>query len=170
MGYVDYEFSPFAREDSFAVLPWCGIYRVKNLENGKYYIGQTRKSFHERWKSEIKDAKYKGKYWSSLSKFEDILCTMADDTANKYIKISDTEAKFGHLHFKKLQEWHNMFTKKELNTHESRAIDFFDSCLNGYNGNWGPHPCFRAYLISVGQERLARSIDRPRTLTADTFR
>lgn len=132
------------------VLPWCGIYRVKNLENGKYYIGQTRRSFHERWKEEIREAPYKRKYGYSLNKFEDILCTMVDDTSNKYIEISDTEAKFGHLHFKKLQEWHNMFTKKDLNIHESRAIDFFDSHLNGYNGNWGPYPCLRATLISCG--------------------
>lgn len=32
----------------------CGIYKITNKENGKVYIGQTRQSFKERWRTHLK--------------------------------------------------------------------------------------------------------------------
>ena len=120
------------------ILPWCGIYKVVNLDNGKRYIGQTTRTFHIRWKEEIREALYIRKKWVPngyrLSKFAHELCKVADDPNSRYIKISDTEAQFGYLHFKKIQEWYNVLTKNELLSNESNTIKFHDSYNNGYNG------------------------------------
>lgn len=43
----------------------CGIYQITNLINGHIYIGQTRRSFVERWREHIKAAQYTNNedYW-----------------------------------------------------------------------------------------------------------
>lgn len=118
------------RTDENKILPWCGIYKIVNLHNGKRYIGQTTRSFHKRWKEEIREALYTRSESQKLAK---IICAVADIASNKYIEISDTEAQFGCLHFKKIQEWHNALTKEELIRYESNTIKYWDSYNNGYN-------------------------------------
>jgi len=122
--------------DENKILPWCGIYTVVNVHNGKRYIGQTTRSFHERWKEEINEVKFRKKYGvknCNMSKFNHIIGTILDDSDNKYIKISNTEAYFGCLHFKRIQEWCNTLTKEELFKNEHKCIEYWDSYNNGYN-------------------------------------
>jgi len=55
------------------ILPWCGIYMVVNLDNGKHYIGQTKRSFDKRWREEVRDApKVISKYHTN--KFTNCIC------------------------------------------------------------------------------------------------
>ena len=122
------------KENETEILPWCGIYRVVNLNNNKRYIGQTTRTFHKRWKEEIREALYCRKNWGSMNKLATEICTIADEPSNKYIRKSNTEAQFGYLHFKGIQEWHNEVTKEELLRYESNTIKYWDSYHNGYNG------------------------------------
>ena len=32
----------------------CGIYKITNINNGKVYVGQTRQSFNDRWRSHVR--------------------------------------------------------------------------------------------------------------------
>lgn len=32
----------------------CGIYKITNIENGRVYIGQTKQSFNDRWRSHVR--------------------------------------------------------------------------------------------------------------------
>jgi hypothetical protein len=119
------------------ILPWCGIYMVINLDNGKYYIGQTKRSFNKRWREEVRDApKVISKYHTN--KFANAICKLMKlDPDAKYIKISDTEAHFGYFHFEKIDEWYNKLTQRELDNYEVDTIKYFDSYNTGYNSNLG---------------------------------
>ena len=119
------------------ILPWCGIYMVVNLDNGKHYIGQTKRSFDKRWREEVQGALKVTSKWHTC-KFANAICkSMKLDPYAKYVKISDTEAHFGYFHFEKIDEWYNELTQRELDKYEIDTIKYFDSYNTGYNSTMG---------------------------------
>jgi len=126
-----------ANENENEILPWCGIYMVVNLDNGKHYIGQTKRSFDKRWREEVQGALKVTSKWHTC-KFANAICkSMKLDPYAKYVKISDTEAHFGYFHFEKIDEWYNELTQRELDNYEIDTIKYFDSYNTGYNSTMG---------------------------------
>jgi len=84
------------------------VYLVKNVIDGKVYVGQTRKSAHERWRQHVR-------------------CKKADCP-----KLHNAIGKYGPEKFT-VEEFCYCFDKESLDKSEIDAILAFDSINSGYN-------------------------------------
>lgn len=93
----------------------CGIYKITNLLNGKVYIGQTKQTFNDRWRSHVRRG-----------------LKAEPGTANK-LYTAMWEDGVENFTFEILLEC----KPEELNAKEKYFIEFFKSQEWGYNGNGG---------------------------------
>ena len=103
------------------------IYYIHNIENDKYYIGQTTRGFNKRYP-------YKGKGIKRVYK-----TLKKDEERGKHISkslLKDIE-KFGYKAFKINKIVDVAFSKEELDDKEEFYIQKFNSIKNGYNFNHG---------------------------------
>ena len=93
----------------------CGIYKITNLENGRCYIGQTRQTFKERWRTHLKRG-----VKAEPGTQNKLYGAMWQDGAENFT-------------FEVLSECQ----PEELNTKEKEFIAFYHADTWGYNGNKG---------------------------------
>lgn len=93
----------------------CGIYKITNLISGKVYIGQTKQTFGDRWRSHVRRG-----------------LKAEPGTANK-LYTAMWEDGVENFTFEVLLEC----KPEELNAKEKYFIEFFKSQEWGYNGNGG---------------------------------
>lgn len=92
-----------------------GIYKITNLEDGRIYIGQTRQTFKDRWKSHVKRG-----------------VRAEAGTANK-LYTAMWEDGVENFTFEVLSECE----ANELNQKEKEFIEFYHANTWGYNSNKG---------------------------------
>lgn len=93
----------------------CGIYKITNIINGKTYIGQTRQSFNDRWRSHVRRG------------------LRAEPTTNNKLYTAMWEDGVENFTFEILLQC----PPEELNEKEKYFIEFFKAQEWGYNGNGG---------------------------------
>lgn len=93
----------------------CGIYKITNIINGKTYIGQTRQSFNDRWRSHVRRG------------------LRAESTTNNKLYTAMWEDGVENFSFEILLQC----PPEELNEKEKYFIEFFKAQEWGYNGNGG---------------------------------
>lgn len=92
-----------------------GIYKITNLQDGRVYIGQTRQTFKDRWKSHVKRG-----------------VRAETGTANK-LYAAMWEDGVENFTFEVLSECET----NELNQKEKEFIEFYHANTWGYNSNKG---------------------------------
>jgi len=100
-----------------------GIYRIKNLETGAMYIGQTAQTFARRW----------GKHRSALKTG----CHDNDHLQRSYDKHGKDAFEFKVLEVIPQGDMSNQEFSDYLNEREIRLIDKLDAFENGYNMSEG---------------------------------
>lgn len=93
----------------------CGIYKITNLKNQKSYIGQTRQSFKERWRTHVKRG------------------LRAEPTTNNKLYSSMWEDGVENFTFEIICQC----SPEELNEQEKRYIAFYNALEWGYNSTGG---------------------------------
>lgn len=93
----------------------CGIYKITNLINGKVYIGQTKQSFNDRWRTHIRRG------------------LKAEPGTNNKLYTAMWEEGVENFSFEVLLECR----PEELNEKERYFIQFFKSQEWGYNSTGG---------------------------------
>lgn len=93
----------------------CGIYKITNLINGKVYIGQTKQSFNDRWRTHIRRG------------------LKAEPGTNNKLYTAMWEEGVENFSFEVLLEC----KPEELNEKERYFIQFFKAQEWGYNSTGG---------------------------------
>ena len=96
------------------------IYKITNLDNNKFYIGQTKESPTTRFKRHLrKSTKEFNKFYTDI-----------DDLRLKY--------KDNYINYLSLQVLHSNIPINQLNYHEEFYINSLGSCIIGLNSYSGP--------------------------------
>ena len=101
------------------------IYKIENLVNGKIYIGQTTRSFNERY-----NAKGKGieRVYGYL-----LGCERYGDSHNVYLLKSIR--KYGFINFEVEEVFDIAYDRKELDEKEKYWIKYYNACDPNYGYN-----------------------------------
>lgn len=123
------------KEDN-EILSYAAIYLVVNLRNGKRYVGQTKQNPpHKRWRPECYPNPEETYHFANA-----MLKVRKEIPDVKFKYVSDTKAEFGYFRFKAIKQWRDEITQQELDSHEIRGIEIFDSLSvngRGYNKQTG---------------------------------
>ena len=103
------------------------IYKIINKTNGKCYIGQTTKSFNERYSAS-------GKGIERVYSFYDAKRNRGDSYNNHLLNSIE---KYGFDCWEIVEVYDIAFSKEELDIKEKYYIDLFDCINNGYNNDMG---------------------------------
>lgn len=100
----------------------CGIYRITNLINGHFYIGQTSRKFKIRWKEHIYSATYNSGNQKHTPLHQAIIKYGVDNFNFEILEKCNKE----ELDMKE-QYW--------INTLQSNSYDNYNQTAGGQNGN-----------------------------------
>ena len=92
----------------------CGIYGLRNKTNGKWYVGQSKRSIHSRWVEYKNVHRNKGQ-----------------------VKLYKALRKYGYDGFEKIILEECLPEQAILDAREDYWIRFYDSVENGYNCRYG---------------------------------
>lgn len=107
------------------------IYRIRNLINGKVYIGMTTKGLKNRWKKHLYNAR-------------------KDETNNKFYNAIN---KYGKDNFEVMVIETGIKSFRQLKELEIYYIGLFNSFINGYNSTLGGDGC-------VGYKHTPEAIEK----------